>query len=404
MSSAPPSAARTDRDGDADDGRPRIATLADYYLPGFKAGGALRTLAHMAAQLGDDLDFRVVTRDRDMGDAAPYPGLPRGAWTETAGARVRYLAPDERSAGSMARAIGEARPDVVYLNSAFSPAFTLLPLLLRAARRLPRVPFVVAPRGELSEGALAQKRAKKVAFLRMARAARLYRGVLWQASSELEAAEVRRWFGGGARVFVAPDVRERPAAALPPAAKRAGELRVVFLSRIAAKKNLAGALEMLRGVQGDVRFAIHGPVDDAAHWEACRRVMETLPPNVRVEHAGPLEPAAIPGALASHHLFFFPTLGENFGHVILEALLAGLPVLTSDRTPWTGLEAADAGWTLPLEAPERFVQVLRRYVEMTGDEHARRSAAARAFGEAAARDDGVLEANRELFRRAIREG
>jgi glycosyltransferase involved in cell wall biosynthesis len=300
--------------------------------------------------------------------------------------------------------VREARPDVLYLNSCFSPAFTILPLVLRRLGRIPRVPVVVAPRGELSEGALSLKRGKKVAFLRAVRVAGLYRGVLWQASSELEAAEVRRWFGAGARVMVAGDLRERPPAPRPPAPKRPGELRAAFLSRITGKKNLAGALEMLAGVRGEVRFTIYGPAEDAAYWGECQARIAALPPNVRVDYAGPLRPEEVADALAAHHLLLFPTLGENFGHVILEALVAGIPVLTSDRTPWDGLEAAGAGWTVPLEQPERFRALLQAYADAGMEEHARRSAAARAHGEAVARDEAVLEANRALFRRAAREG
>ena len=36
----------------------------------------------------------------------------------------------------------------------------------------------------------------------------------------------------------------------------------------------------------------------------------------------------------AHDLFVFPTLGENFGHVIYESLMCGTPVLVSDNTPW----------------------------------------------------------------------
>lgn len=388
----------------AGDGRVRVAALVDYYLPGYLAGGALRTVANMAQQLADDVDFRVITRDRDFLAEAPYPDLVPGAWARVEGTPVRYLGPGELTLGGLERAVREARPEVVYLNSCFSPAFTLRPLVLRRLGRLPRVPVVVAPRGELSEGALSLKRGKKVAFLRAARAAGLYRGVLWQASSELEAAEVRRWFGAGARVAVAGDLRERPPAPRPPAPKRPGELRAAFLSRITAKKNLAGALEMLSGVRGEVRFTIYGPAEDAAYWEECRARIAALPPNVRVEVAGPLRPDQVPDALAAHHLLLFPTLGENFGHVVLEALVAGVPVLTSDRTPWGAIRDAGAGWTLPLERPEGFREVLQAYADAGMDEHARRSAAARAFGEAAARDEAVLEANRALFRRAARGG
>jgi glycosyltransferase involved in cell wall biosynthesis len=383
--------------------RVRVAALVDYFLPGYKAGGAIRTVGHMAAQLADELDFRVVTRDRDFLDEAPYPHAVRGGWSQQGATPVRYLAPDERTIRQVGRALREARPDVLYLNSFLSRLFTLAPLVLLRTGRLPRVPVIVAPRGEFAPGALALNRGRKRAYIRAVRTAGLFRGVLWQASSELEAAEIRRAFGRGARVQVAPDVRQPPPPARPPAPKRPGELRAVFLGRIAANKNLDGALEMLAGVRGDVRFTIHGPIDTPAYWEACQARIAALPGNVRVEYGGVLRPDEVPGALASNHLFLFPSLGENFGHAALEALLAGLPVLTSDRTPWGGLEAAGAGWALPLEAPERYRAVLQCCADATAEEHARRSAAARAFGEASARDESVLEANRALFHRAVQE-
>lgn len=35
-----------------------------------------------------------------------------------------------------------------------------------------------------------------------------------------------------------------------------------------------------------------------------------------------------------YDLFVFPTLGENFGHVVIESLSAGTPVFMSNTTPW----------------------------------------------------------------------
>ena len=58
--------------------------------------------------------------------------------------------------------------------------------------------------------------------------------------------------------------------------------------------------------------------------------------------------------------FFFPTLGENYGHVIYEALDSGCPVLISDQTPWRGLSEVGAGWDLPLDKPDLFRQACKR--------------------------------------------
>lgn len=390
--------------GSAEPGRPRIVSLVDYYLPGYRAGGPLRTLANVAAHLGSEFRFTMVTRDRDLGDAAPYPGLAGGGRRTVGGAEVVYLAPAGQGMRALGRVVDAERPEVLWLNSLFSPAFTLRPLLLRRAGRWRGLPLILAPRGELSPGAVAIKGAKKRAYLAATRAAGLYRGVIWQASAEEEAEDIRRWFGREVRLVVAPDLAAPvPAAPPPPRSKAPGELRIAFLSRVSRKKNLDGALALLRGAGPGIRFDVYGPEEDAGYAAECRAAAASLAPEVEVRFHGAVTPEEVPARLGASHLFFFPTHGENFGHVVLEALLAGCVLLLSDQTPWHGLQARGVGWDLPLADPRAFRDVLRACVAMDDAEFRARSLAARRMGEAYAADPRVVEGTRRMLLDAARE-
>ena len=79
-----------------------------------------------------------------------------------------------------------------------------------------------------------------------------------------------------------------------------------------------------------------------------------LPSNITTHYHGAIAHAKVPIVLGLNDLFLFPTKGENFGHVIIEALQAGLPVLISDRTPWKDLEFFGVGMSLPLTATSAF--------------------------------------------------
>ncbi len=49
-----------------------ILTFNRYYLPGYRAGGPIRTLANTVAQLGEEFSFRIITLNHDSGVDTPY--------------------------------------------------------------------------------------------------------------------------------------------------------------------------------------------------------------------------------------------------------------------------------------------------------------------------------------------
>lgn len=384
--------------------RPVVLVFAPHYWPAFRAGGAVRTLRNMAAQLGDAIDFRFFTRDRDVGDATPFPGIEPGQWGDVDGARVMYAGDRQRSRSGIARMIRGVDPDVVYLNSFFDASFSLLPLV---ARRLGmtgrRVPWVIAPRGEFSKGALALKAWKKKPCIACCRGIGLHNGVIWQASSDLERDDIREVMGAGSRIRVAADLTEQvgPLPGVQP--ERAGPMRVCFLSRLSPKKNLLYAIDVIRRVRHPIHFDILGPIEDPAYWETCQRAIAQAPAGCTIEWKGEVPHEDVRRTLARYDLMLFPTLGENFGHVIFEALAAGVPVLVSDQTPWQDLDARGSGWVRPLADPQAFVEVLESAAAR--DPAARRAAAMATHAHAleVSRSAAVLGANRGLFLDAATE-
>jgi glycosyltransferase involved in cell wall biosynthesis len=361
--------------------RPKVLVIVGTYLPGMKGGGPIRSIANMVRALAGEIDFRVITSDRDLGDDTPYPSITPGRWTETG---VLYLSPNRFSPGSLSRILASEPADYLYLNSFFSWEFSILPMLLRLAGFTRQKRLMLAPRGEFSPGALGLKPRRKRFFIEIARRLPMYRQVLWHASSAYEERDIRNLFGDSAQVRVALPISAIGAGkadpeSTPPAAKAPGSLRLISLSRVSPKKNLLGALRMLQGVTGEVEFDIYGPPEDQDYARQCAAAIHALPPNIRARMHPAVSHEKVAGLFSKNHLFYFPTLGENYGHVICEALAAGCPALISDRTPWRGLERAGAGWDLPLESPERFRAAIQRAVDMTHEELLAAAANARRF-------------------------
>ena len=397
-----------------------VFILVSHYLPGFKGGGPTRSISNLVSALGKEFTFKVITLDRDLGAALPYPGVSAGRWIRVGNADVIYLTPGFQGLLSMIgllRSLDQSA--VLYLNSFFSRRFSMLAIFLGRLGMIHPGSLVIAPRGEFSPGALQIKSGRKISYIRLSRWLGLYRSVTWHASSQLETADILEWFGGVGVIRIASVISKSsecneistnpilrtPHSLIPQAGttsrirpnKAAGHLRVVFLSRISPKKNLLGALRMLQDVAGQVSFDIYGPLEDPEYWNACKKVIGTLPPNIRALYAGEVEHGRVFDVLAAYDLFLFPTLGENYGHVICEALGAGCPVLISDQTPWRELENAGVGWDIPVQDNDRFSAILQQCVDADEKWFTPRRANAEEYARKRVTDPEVIDANRRLF-------
>lgn len=386
--------------------KPIILTFVDCYLPGYKSGGPVRTISNMVEQLGDELDFLIVTKDRDAQDTESYPNVVIDSWNMVGKAKVFYASPRKLSVMNVARLINETQHDVLYLNSFFCYPFTIRPLLARRLGLIPKRYTLIAPRGELSQASLEIKRWKKASYMPIARILGLYSDLIWQASSDFELEDIRRGMGSLAQLIViAPNL---PAL---PKVKREGEqqndrapgepLRVCFLSRISLEKNLDYALHVLAKVKVPIEFGIYGSVSDELYWQRCQKLFKKLPAHVVVRYHGEVEHANVAQALSKHDLFFLPTTGENYGHVIFEALASGLPVLISDQTPWRNLEAIGVGWDLPLNGAEKFCAVIEAQAELDGEARAAQRHLVTRYAQQIALDKEVLLSNLALFREVM---
>ncbi len=223
-----------------------ILTIIPHYLPGYKAGGPIRSLTNFVERLGDDFCINILTSDRDLGDEQPYPSLITRTWQKVGKANVLYLPNDQFNLVHWYRWLTCLDYDVIYLNSFFS-ILTIKTLLLRRLGLLPCRSVVIAPRGEFSSGALTLKQNKKRLFIFIAKITGIYRNITWQASSKYEAHDIRMTVGSQV-IYTAPNLpsqtqknsTERNNSPI----KKSGDASIVFLSRIHRTKNLDFVLNL----------------------------------------------------------------------------------------------------------------------------------------------------------------
>lgn len=347
--------------------RPVVLAFARSYLPGYRAGGPVRSLSNLVEALSAEYDFRIVCLDRDHRSDITYPDVKAGQWQRRGEATIFYAAPSDLGFGFCRRVVADANPDMIYLNSLFDRSFSMVPLVALGRGR--SMPILLTPRGEFSSGALGLKAARKRCFVLAARGAGLYTHVFWHACSEPEAEQIRRVMSPEVgRLFLASNLPEAvPARIIPHVEKQPGTLRLVLVSRVVPMKNTLAAIRIASQLSGRVQLDLWGLIEDKTYWDQCQRQIALCPDHVSVRHRGEIAHENLYERLHEYDVMLLPTLGENFGHAILEGLAAGLPVVVSDRTPWRHLARAGVGADLPLEDEQAFVRELSRYQLMAED-------------------------------------
>ena len=315
----------------------KILCLTDYYLPGYQAGGPIRSIVNLVEHLGDEFEISIICKDRDMLNKESYSNVKIDSWNIVDKAKVFYASQKSLSIRSYKKILNKTNYDLLFLNSFFSPKFTILPLILRQFLLVKKKPCIICPRGNLSPEALKLKGFKKKIFIKFFKLLNLCRDLNWQASSEHEKIHIINQFGNKVKkIDVVPDFTPLSLKSLNEF-KSIGKSRILetlFLSRVSPMKNLDFLLRVLFKVNTPVQLSIFGPKEDKIYWKKCIDLIDNLPANINVVVGEELPQHQVFKIFQNHDLFISPTRGEAFGNAIIESLSFGLPVLISDKTLW----------------------------------------------------------------------
>ncbi|HMR46773.1 MAG TPA: glycosyltransferase [Bacteroidia bacterium] len=377
----------------------KILVFIDWYLPGYKAGGPIKSCASIISNLKDDFDFAVITSDTDFSDTQPYPNIKPDQWNISPdGTRVYYFSQHNFSQKSLREVMQSEQPDILYMNSFFSQNFTLKPLKI-ARKYLPKCKCIIAPRGMLGAGALAIKPLKKLVFISLSKMLATFDKVRWHASTEQEAKEIKAMFGNRAEVRVALNLSSVKPAVSEKKIKYSGQLNLVFFSRVSKKKNLHLVLEWLKAIPQNLKvtFQIYGTLEDDAYWSQCKDLIKLLPQNISVEYKGVIDARQSESVFENNHFSILPTMHENYGHAIIESLAFGVPVIISNNTPWHGLEAKYAGFDFPLDNQQHFIESLLNAASMDQKTYSLWQNGAIELAKEVLNNSDTVNQNRKLF-------
>ena len=376
------------------DGRRDILIIMGRYLPGYKDGGPVRSIKNLTDFLGKEYNFKILTCDRDHGDTEAYPNIKVNAWNRVGYAEVYYVPPKGFSQKLIVELAGQV--DLVYVCGCFND-YAINTLVANRLGKI-KVPVVVAAMGLFSPKEFQLKYKKKKTFTTIFNMLGMFKNIYWSATSEMEISEIKQQIKAtDKQFFIAEDLPRKVAESNVKKEKKAGSLKVVWISRIAPKKNLKYTIDIMKKAESNIEFTIYGPAHVQEYWEECKQELRKLPSNVKWEWKGNLDSENVVETLKYYHVFLFPTLGENFGHVIQEALSAGCPCIISDQTPWQDFEAQGVGYVFPLDNESLFANAVEKYAAMGQEEFQSVSEKAHQYAVSVSNDKVKNSGYRKIF-------
>ncbi len=323
---------------------PKVFVFIDWFLPGTNSGGPVRSISNLIEAL-PEAQFYVFTRNHDYCLKESYKNIQFNSWLQySPNCKVYYSSNDQLHKEQIRTELRNIGPDVLYINGIYSKVFSRWPLHL--GKKL-GIPMIVAPRGMLSPHSLGIKKLKKKAFLTWMKCTRSYNQVIFHATSADEVGDINRIISKYKSIEFIPNLPKLNEQKFPVnIEKEIGNLRLVFIGRIAKEKGLLEGLTALINQTGNIELNIYGTCYDKTYWQSCLKVINRLPKNVFVNYYGECPSEDVKLHLQKAHALLMPSHGENFGHAIVESLAQGRPVIISKNTPWKDLEQQKAGYDI----------------------------------------------------------
>lgn len=353
----------------------KLSIFIDWYLPGTKAGGPVRSIFSLIATLKTEFDIYLITTNCDLGSTDAYKEIPANTWIEKEQVHYFYYSKDQLTKQHLSQLIQELNSDVIYLNSFWSYWFSIFIIQLKN-KGIINCPIILAPRGMLGKGALTIKPLKKQVYLFLSKFRGFYNSVHFHATNDQEVADIRSVYTNAA-VSLIQNFSSAKAVSVEKE-KKEDTLSLFYLSRISPVKNLHFALEALNGIPESyqITYDIYGNIEDVDYWEMCKQLIKKLPKHIHVNYKGELGFYEIQQTIGEYHYLFLPTLNENFGHSIVESLMSSCPVIISDQTPWNDVETVQAGFALALNDRAGFTKAIVNAAKMGQNDYNIRSKAA----------------------------
>lgn len=260
-------------------------------------------------------------------------------------------------------------PDILHFHGIWMP----YNFLVSKFGRKHKIPYVINPRGDTEEARINYNRIKK---LKKKIAWKLYGKSIVEnaaciiATSEQERDSIRK-LGCKVPIAVIPNGIDIDAFPKKIVHNHGKKKVLLFLSRINPIKGIEYLIDAWFRLPDEFRtdweLHIAGNSDPKEYLRSLEERVNLNYPKDSVKFVGSITGEDKIQAYQNANLFILPTLNENFGNVVAEAMMCECPVITTKNAPWKCILEEKCGWWIELSV-ENLVKAIIEGMQMSDQE------------------------------------
>ncbi len=371
----------------------RLLIMASLFYPQKNSGGPPISIKNLVDSIYNDFDIYIISKNHEINEKEALPNIKNG-WNDFYFGKTYYFEYGSKSFTKLTKLIQEIKPDVIYQNSFFSYD-DVIPVLKYAKKY--KIKVIIAPRGEFYPKRLAVGQTKKKIYTSLLRYLGLLKNIYFQGTGKEESQYIEDFVGisrdkiyniNNLSIIICDDTL---------IAKHSGSLKLVYVARVHPTKNLLNAIKYLKNMAGQIQYDIYGSIEDNEYWKLCQMEINKLQKNVKVNYMGNISHDKVAQTISKYHVFFMPTIGENYGHSIVESLLISRPVIISDTTPWNDINENNCGFAIELENENKFKNKINKFINMDNSTYQVYCNNARKYINSKLNTDSIIKAYIDMF-------
>lgn len=261
------------------------------------------------------------------------------------------------------------KPDVLHIHGVWMPAN----LRVSNFGRKNHIPYVINPRGDLETGRLNYNKFKKIKKLLVWHlyGKKIANGAACIFVTSEQERDGVRYLGCKAPIAIIPNGIELDAFPKEVVHKHGEKKVVLFLSRVNPIKGIEYLIDAWSRLPEELRneweLHIAGNSDPKDYIHTLESKVASMGISESIKFVGPINGEAKMRKYQDSNLFILPTLNENFGNVVAEAMMCECPVITTKNAPWKCLVDYKCGWWIDLSV-DNLVSTLTEAMSLSDEE------------------------------------